>query len=48
MTWLAARGALTGDVAKVHSTYHIPISNTAVALMVLANRQAQTSQARVA
>ena len=31
MTWIAARGALTGAVTKVHSTYHIPISNTAVA-----------------
>jgi protocatechuate 4,5-dioxygenase beta chain len=39
MTWLAARGALTGDVAAVHSNYHIPISNTAVATMVLENRQ---------
>jgi protocatechuate 4,5-dioxygenase beta chain len=38
MTWLAARGALTGDVAAVHSNYHIPISNTAVATMVLENR----------
>ena len=38
MTWLAARGALTGSVTKVHSNYHIPISNTAAALMVLENR----------
>jgi protocatechuate 4,5-dioxygenase beta chain len=37
MTWLAARGALTGSVSKVHSNYHIPISNTAAALMVLEN-----------
>jgi protocatechuate 4,5-dioxygenase beta chain len=37
MTWIAARGALTGRVRKIHSNYHIPISNTAVALMVLAN-----------
>jgi protocatechuate 4,5-dioxygenase beta chain len=27
--WLAARGALAGDVRRVHSNYHIPISNTA-------------------
>jgi len=48
MTWVAARGALTGDVTKVHSTYHIPISNTAAALMVLENHPRQASQARVA
>jgi len=48
MTWVAARGALTGDVAKVHSTYHIPISNTAAALMVLENQPRQASPARVA
>jgi protocatechuate 4,5-dioxygenase beta chain len=38
MTWIAARGALTGSVTKVHSNYHIPISNTAGAMMVLENR----------
>jgi protocatechuate 4,5-dioxygenase beta chain len=37
MTWVAARGALTGSVTKVHSNYHIPLSNTAAASMVLAN-----------
>jgi protocatechuate 4,5-dioxygenase beta chain len=36
--WLAARGALTGSVSKVHSNYHIPISNTAAGLLVLENR----------
>jgi protocatechuate 4,5-dioxygenase beta chain len=36
--WLAARGALTGSVAKIHSNYHIPISNTAAGLLVLENR----------
>ena len=29
MAWIAARGALTGRVSKVHSNYHVPISNTA-------------------
>ncbi len=38
MTWIAARGALTGSVSKVHSSYHIPISNTAAASMVLENQ----------
>jgi len=35
---LAARGALTGQVAKVHGNYHVPISNTATGLLVLENR----------
>jgi protocatechuate 4,5-dioxygenase beta chain len=38
LNWLIARAALTGRVAKVHSNYHIPISNTASGLMVLENR----------
>ena len=35
LMWLTARAALPGDVNKVHANYHIPISNTAAALMVL-------------
>ncbi len=35
--WLAMRGALTGKVRKLHSNYHIPISNTAAGLLVLEN-----------
>jgi len=38
VNWLVARGALTGSVGKVHSNYHIPISNTATGLLVLENR----------
>jgi len=34
--WLAARATLTGSVQCVHSNYHIPISNTASGLMVMA------------
>jgi len=34
--WLAARATLAGDVKRLHSNYHIPISNTASGLMVLA------------
>ena len=37
MTWIAMRGALTGDVSTVTSTYHVPISNTGGAVMLLAN-----------
>jgi protocatechuate 4,5-dioxygenase, beta chain len=38
LNWIAMRGALTGDVSKIHSNYHVPISNTASALLVLENR----------
>lgn len=37
LMWLAARAALPGEVRKVHSNYHIPISNTAAGLMVMEN-----------
>jgi protocatechuate 4,5-dioxygenase beta chain len=48
MTWIAARGALTGRVRKLHSTYHIPISNTAAASMLLENQPLAAPQARAA
>jgi len=35
--WLTMRGALTGAVKKLHSNYHIPISNTAAGLLLLEN-----------
>ncbi|MDX1403674.1 MAG: class III extradiol dioxygenase family protein [Woeseiaceae bacterium] len=35
--WLTMRGALSEKVRKVHSNYHIPISNTASGLLVLEN-----------
>lgn len=35
LMWVAARGALPVPVRKVHSNYHIPISNTATGLLVL-------------
>jgi protocatechuate 4,5-dioxygenase, beta chain len=38
LNWLVARGALTGQVSKLHANYHIPISNTAAGLMLLDNR----------
>jgi protocatechuate 4,5-dioxygenase beta chain len=37
LMWLAARGALLGDVSTLHSNYHIPISNTASGLMLMEN-----------
>ena len=37
LNWMAMRGALTGEVTEVHRNYHIPISNTAAATVVLEN-----------
>jgi len=37
LNWLAMRGALTGSVTEKHRNYHVPISNTAAAVMVLEN-----------
>lgn len=37
MTWIAMRSALTGQVSKVTSTYHVPISNTGGAVLLLEN-----------
>jgi len=38
--WHVMRGALDDDVAEVYRHYHVPASNTAVALMILENRSA--------
>ena len=37
LNWMAMRGALTGRVKELHRNYHIPISNTAAATIVLEN-----------
>ena len=37
LNWMAMRGALTGRVTEVHRNYHIPISNTGAATIVLEN-----------
>lgn len=39
LNWLAARGALTGDVVELSSNYHVPISNTAAATALFENRE---------
>ncbi len=41
LMWLAARGTLHGSVTKLHSNYHIPISNTAAATMLLQSTAAR-------
>ncbi|MBN9460618.1 MAG: protocatechuate 3,4-dioxygenase [Burkholderiales bacterium] len=38
LMWLVARGALPDKVEKLHSNYHIPISNTASGLMLMESR----------
>jgi protocatechuate 4,5-dioxygenase beta chain len=35
LNWLTTRGALPGEVTKVHGNYHIPISNTASGLLAM-------------
>jgi protocatechuate 4,5-dioxygenase beta chain len=37
LNWMAMRGALLGQVTELHRNYHIPISNTAAATVVLEN-----------
>jgi protocatechuate 4,5-dioxygenase beta chain len=37
LNWIAMRGALPGQVTKRHQNYHIPISNTASAALLLEN-----------
>jgi len=37
LMWFVMRGAMTGQVTEIHQSYHVPISNTAAAVMVLEN-----------
>jgi protocatechuate 4,5-dioxygenase beta chain len=39
LNWIAARGALRGSVRELASNYHVPISNTAAATVLLENRE---------
>jgi protocatechuate 4,5-dioxygenase beta chain len=39
--WLVMRGAMNAEITKVHSTYHVPASNTAAALALFDNRVSQ-------
>jgi protocatechuate 4,5-dioxygenase beta chain len=43
LNWIAMRGALTGHVSKLHDNYHIPISNTASAVLLLQNETGATA-----
>jgi len=46
LNWLAMRGALRGSVTQIACNYHVPISNTAGAVLLLENRK--LAQRRVA
>lgn len=48
LNWITMRGALTGRVSKIHSNYHIPISNTASALLMLNNDASTRAEYRKA
>ncbi len=39
LNWLAARGAMQGDVVELEANYHVPISNTAACTMLFENRE---------
>jgi protocatechuate 4,5-dioxygenase beta chain len=39
LNWIAMRGALTGRVSELQRNYHIPISNTASAVLVMENQE---------
>jgi len=40
LTWITMRGALQGQVSKVTSSYHVPVSNTGGAIMLLRHDKA--------
>jgi len=45
LTWIAMRGAMTGRVTNPHKSYHIPISNTASAVMLFENTPVPAAKA---
>lgn len=45
LMWIAMAGAMTGQVRQVHRHYHIPISNTAAALLVVENLRERAKNA---
>jgi protocatechuate 4,5-dioxygenase beta chain len=47
LNWMAMRGALTGTVSELHRNYHIPISNTAAATLLLEKPPARATQGGV-
>ncbi len=45
MCWIAARAAMQGQVKELRRAYHIPISNTASAVMLLSNEPVEAAKA---
>ena len=45
MCWIAARAAMQGRVKELRRSYHIPISNTASAVMLLSNEPVEAAKA---
>jgi protocatechuate 4,5-dioxygenase beta chain len=45
MCWIAARAAMQGQVKELRRSYHIPISNTASAVMLLSNEAVKAAKA---
>lgn len=45
MCWIAARAAMEGQVKELRRSYHIPISNTASAVMLLSNEPVEAAKA---
>ncbi len=45
MCWIAARAAMQGRVTELRRSYHIPISNTASAVMLLSNEPVEADRA---
>jgi len=45
MCWIAARAAIQGQVKELRRSYHIPISNTASAVMLLSNEPVEAAKA---
>jgi protocatechuate 4,5-dioxygenase beta chain len=45
MCWIAARAAMHGRVKELRRCYHIPISNTASAVMLLSNEPVKAAKA---
>jgi len=43
LMWIAMSGAMTGRRRRVHTHYHIPISNTAAGLLVIENETARAT-----
>ena len=44
LMWIVMRAALGEQVSEIHTSYHVPVSNTAAAVMVLENKTQWSEQ----